>query len=69
MGVATSCGCGTRLVAPLIATYMYSSVGPRWTFLLLIGFCCIAIVLMLVMYKRLVPYNEYVKTLDNNLEK
>ncbi|KAK3853418.1 hypothetical protein Pcinc_040043 [Petrolisthes cinctipes] len=55
MGILTSTGSLSRITGPILVTYMYTSLGPRWTFLLLFFILLLTFILNLVMFKRLKP--------------
>ena len=49
-----------RTVGPALVTYMYVLAGPRWTFLTVDGFLIAALLVMVLCYKRLIPYHVMV---------
>lgn len=55
MGILTSIGSFSRMTGPIFVSYMYTELGTRWTFGLLVIVMIITIVLTLAFYKRLVP--------------
>ncbi|KAK4306513.1 hypothetical protein Pmani_021658 [Petrolisthes manimaculis] len=55
MGILTSTGSLSRITGPILVTYMYTSLGPRWTFLILFFILLLTFILNLVMFKRLKP--------------
>ncbi|XP_068249809.1 major facilitator superfamily domain-containing protein 8-like [Palaemon carinicauda] len=55
MGILTSIGSFSRMTGPIFVSYMYTELGTRWTFGLLVIVMMIVIFLTLAFYKRLVP--------------
>ncbi|KAK7084418.1 Major facilitator superfamily domain-containing protein 8 [Halocaridina rubra] len=55
MGVLTSTGSFSRVSGPIFVSYMYTSLGTRWTFGFLFFTLAFTVILMSVVYKRLVP--------------
>ena len=49
-----------RTAGPALVTYMYVLLGPRWTFLSVDGLLIAAILVIIVTYKRLIPYHVMV---------
>lgn len=59
MGLISAAGSAGRTVGPLILANVYYADGPRATFVMCIGIISLALVILLVFYKRIVPYSIY----------
>lgn len=57
MGILTSTGSLSRVVGPILVSYIYTEMGTRWTFSLLFCAMVLTSVLDVALYKRLVPMN------------
>ena len=55
-----------RTAGPAAVTYMYVKVGPRWTFLSVDGLIIISILVLIISYKRLIPYHLYILKKNEN---
>ena len=56
----------SRIFGPALFTTLYSYYGPKSLFALMdigLGF---GLIIMIIIYKRLVPYKEYLKKNKNN---
>jgi len=56
-----------RTAGPALVTYLYVLAGPRWTFLSVDGLLIGAILLIIVSYKRLIPYHIMVLKKNKNI--
>ena len=59
MGVLTAAGSLARVVGPMFVTFMYDTFGPQITFATNDGIIATAIVLLMILYYRLVPYGHH----------
>lgn len=57
MGILTSTGSFSRVIGPIFVAYIYTELGTRWTFSLLLCTMVCTLFLDLILYKRLVPMN------------
>ena len=57
MGVLTSTGSLSRGTGPVFVSYMYTSLGTRWTFGTLFFVISGALLIILLLYRRLLPMN------------
>ncbi|XP_050726687.1 major facilitator superfamily domain-containing protein 8-like [Eriocheir sinensis] len=57
MGILTSTGSLSRVIGPIFVSYIYTELGTRWTFILLLCPMFFTLLLDLIIYKRLVPMN------------
>ena len=58
MSIFSAFGDTGRLVGPPIVARSYVNIGPRWTFLWLDFIYASCIVLLLINYKKLIPYHK-----------
>ena len=58
MGVLTAAGSLARVVGPMFVTFMYDKLGPQITFATIDGIVFTAIILLMIVYYRLVPYGQ-----------
>lgn len=58
MGILTASGSLGRAVGPMLVTTLYQHFGPTVTFSFVVGIIAVAIVFLLVMARRLVPYRS-----------
>ena len=58
MSIFSASGDTARLVAPPIVARSYVNIGPRWTFLWLDFIYGSCIILLIINYKRLIPYHK-----------
>ncbi|CAF0817949.1 unnamed protein product [Brachionus calyciflorus] len=56
MGILTSCGSLSRAIGPIVVSYLYGLYGPRVAFVSLSGVVVLAILIILLTYKRYEPY-------------
>lgn len=61
MGAITVFGSASRIVGPLLVSYVYNPTGMYSTVSILLGSMLLSLTLSLVYYKRLVPFSVYVK--------
>lgn len=59
MGYITMSGSLGRVVGPLLLAKVYSSEGPRVTFITSIIFVFLGLLVVIAFYRRLVPYSVY----------
>jgi len=59
MGLISAAGSGGRTVGPLLLANVYYKGGPRTTFLMCIGIISLGLVILLIFYRRIVPYSVY----------
>lgn len=59
MGLMSAAGSGGRTVGPLLLANVYYEEGPRITFLMCIGITSLALIILLIYYRRIVPYSVY----------
>ena len=59
MGFISAAGSAGRTAGPLLLANVYYSEGPRTTFIMCIGIICVALAILLVFYRRIVPYDVY----------
>ncbi|XP_076856068.1 major facilitator superfamily domain-containing protein 8 isoform X2 [Brachyhypopomus gauderio] len=57
MGWLTASGSGARTLGPVFVSQVYTILGPRWAFSLICGIVLVAILLLMVMYKRLIAFS------------
>ncbi|XP_077925350.1 major facilitator superfamily domain-containing protein 8 isoform X2 [Halichoerus grypus] len=57
MGWLTASGSAARILGPVFISQLYTSLGPRWAFSLVCGIVVLAILLLVVVYKRLVAFS------------
>lgn len=57
MGWLTAAGSGARTLGPIFVSNVYSLFGPRWAFSLVCGMVVGAILLLIVVYKRLIAFS------------
>lgn len=55
LGILTSTGGLSRFLGPIAVSYIYTEMGPRWTFLSLFSFQLIILIFNMIFYKRLSP--------------
>ncbi|XP_057315275.1 major facilitator superfamily domain-containing protein 8-like isoform X2 [Hydractinia symbiolongicarpus] len=53
-------GGAARTIGPALVTYAYVEIGPRWTFFSVDGLLMISTVLLILAYKKLIPYHLFV---------
>ena len=58
MGLLTGIGSGSRCLAPIFVSNIYVYFGPRIAFASIGGILLINSVFVLVLYRRLVPYQS-----------
>lgn len=58
MGWLTASGSLARALGPVFVSQVYDAYGPRVTFISVIGIIVLAVVILLVIYKRLVPFGS-----------
>lgn len=56
MGILTSFGSLSRAVGPIVVSYLYGLYGPRVSFISLSGIVILAIVIIILTFKRYEPY-------------
>lgn len=49
-----------RITAPVIITYSYVDLGPRWTFISEDAFVLLSIFIFIFSYRKLVPYHKFI---------
>ncbi|XP_065891982.1 major facilitator superfamily domain-containing protein 8-like isoform X2 [Dysidea avara] len=59
MGFISAAGSAGRTAGPLLLANMYYSEGPRTTFIMCIGIISVALAILLVSYRRIVPHDVY----------
>ena len=59
MGLISAGGSGGRTVGPLLLAQVYYEEGPRTIFLICIGIISLTLVIILILYRRIVPYSIY----------
>ena len=59
MGLISAAGSAGRTVGPLLLANVYYEGGPRTTFLMCIGIISLALLILLIFYRRIVPYSVY----------
>ena len=64
MGFISVSGSAGRAVGPLVLARIYHEAGPLVTFLVCIGLTALGTAILLVFFRRLVPYSVYVKKKD-----
>ncbi|XP_042882470.1 major facilitator superfamily domain-containing protein 8-like [Penaeus japonicus] len=55
MGILTSTGSLSRVTGPIFVSYMYTALGTRWTFGILLVIMSLTLVIISLLFKRLVP--------------
>ena len=61
MGLLISIGSLSRATGPIAVSYIYTELGTRWTFSILTSVMFFNFVIIVVMYKRMVPMNIFKK--------
>lgn len=56
MGILGAGACFARVLCPICVTNIYSAYGPMATFSFMTGVMIIVLMLLLICYRRLVPY-------------
>lgn len=56
-----------RTAGPALVTYMYVLLGPRWTFLSTDGLVVAAILILIICYKRMIPFHVMVVKKNKDL--
>ena len=59
MGMMSASGSAGCTVGPLLLANIYYGKGPRATFLMCIGITSLALVILLIFYKRIVSHSTY----------
>ena len=59
MGFISAAGSAGRTAGPLLLANVYYNEGPRTTFIMCIGIISVALAILLVFYKRIVPFDVY----------
>lgn len=55
MGILTSTGSLSRVTGPILVTYMYTDLGPRWTFLILFFIMLSTLISNTILFNKLIP--------------
>lgn len=55
MGFLTASGCLSRVLGPVFVGYIYSQLGPIWTFSITLFIDIISMILIFIVNKRLIP--------------
>jgi len=59
MGSISAAGSAGRTAGPLLLANVYYSEGPRITFIMCIGIISVALAILLVLYRRMIPYSVF----------
>ena len=59
MGILTAAGSLSRVVGPMFVTFIYDKLGPQIAFATIDGIIATAIILLMILYYRLVPYGQH----------
>ena len=68
MGFISAAGSAGRTAGPLLLANVYYSEGPRTTFIMCIGIICVALAILLVFYRRMIPYSLFRQKLTTRLK-
>ena len=60
MSYLAAVGGTARVVGPSMVTNMYVTVGPRWTFITIDVIIVLSIFVMIIAWKRLVPFHLHI---------
>ena len=58
LGILTATGSAARAAGPFLVGWLYNDYGTYWTFGITFIWLGIAVILLIVGYKRLVPYKN-----------
>ena len=58
LGILTATGSAARAAGPFLVGWLYNDYGTYWTFGITFIWLGIAVILLIVSYKRLVPYKN-----------
>ena len=58
LGILTATGSAARAAGPFLVGWLYNDYGTYWTFGITFIWIGIAVILLIVSYKRLVPYKN-----------
>ena len=58
LGILTATGSAARAAGPFLVGWLYNDYGTYWTFGISFIWLGISVILLLVSYKRLVPYQS-----------
>ena len=61
MGFISVSGSSGRAVGPLVLARIYHESGPLGTFLTCIGLTAVGATILLIFFRRLIPYSAYIK--------
>ena len=67
MGFISVSGSGGHAVGPLVLARIYHEAGPRATFLTCIGLTAVGATILLIFFRRLIPYSVYIKKKNKKL--
>ena len=59
MGLISAAGSAGRTVGPLLLANVYYEKGPRTTFIMCIGIIILALAILLIFYRNIVPHSVY----------
>ena len=68
MGLISAAGSAGRTVGPLLLANVYYKGGPRTTFLMCIGIISLALIILLIFYRRIVPYSVHCQKLTKDIK-
>ncbi|KAL0970508.1 hypothetical protein UPYG_G00243020 [Umbra pygmaea] len=57
MGWLTASGSGARTLGPVFVSQVYTNLGPRWAFSLICGVVLVAVLLLVALYRKLIPFS------------